>query len=227
MAIPLAAIALGSTVLNKLFSHRPEYQLPTSPHFFDKHFENLRALVQQQNSARFGSGVNDIRDSLYNMGLGGNVGALTDQATKLSIASNQAGTEADANLYSGEQAAKRAFESGPQYEAGVNRNRDLYQANVGARQNEMQLLSTLASVYGTSKAGKDSGVNASTFSPNNPILGGGAYTPPTTITSPGGFNPALDNSGNPLWGTGFGLEGPQNLNNGPDYKKILHTLFGL
>lgn len=211
MPIPLFAAAAGSFLLNKLFSKRPQYNLPPDMEFFGPGFENVRAAQEQQVNARYGSGVNDLREILANQGVLGNQGATTDAFTRQSIAKGQDISAVDAALANTEYGAQQNF-SLAKYGAGVDRNKINYMADLEARKNELSSIQALGSSLGTTLA--------------KPPVGTVPGDIPNTIPGVPGVTPgrgAYDPS-DPLYGTGLGLE--QDPYHQSKLHQILKTLFG-
>jgi|SRR6185312_2711935 len=201
MTLPLLPLLTGgSLILNKLFQHRPDYNLPPSPKFFDKDFQDVLSAYNQYNQTRYGKGAYDLREILSNQGLLGNQGAFTDALTKRSIAEGQDQAAGNLNLFQQEFNNKRNFQT-HEYNANLDRNKVLYEGDVGARQNELGLLSKLGAVGGYMLANRQPQAA--------PALGGAQGNQP--------YNP-----NDPLYGTGLGLE-DQHRSFG---RKLLSTLFG-
>lgn len=210
MPIPLAAVAAGSFLINKLFNKRPEYQLPPDLQFFGPGFENARAAAEQFTRAKYGGGVNDLRDILANQGLLGNQGALTDATTKMSIAQGQDIAGVNSALTGQEYGAQQDFNL-KKYGASIEKNKIGYDAATAARANELASVNAIGAALGQ-KAATPNSTGAVPVVPN-PTIGAPGITP-----GRGAYSPT-----DPMYGTGLGLEAAPHT----DYiHHVLKTLFG-
>lgn len=201
MAIPLMAIGAGISLINSLFNKRPSFDLPAAPDFFGKNYEQALTAMRQHENARYGAGVNDLRELLANQGILANQGALTDAFTRQSIASGQNIASGVNDITQQERGAQLGFE-GQRYGTEYDRNKTLYAGDMDARSRELDMLTKLGAAGGYLLANKGS--------QETPVAGTPGNQP---------YNP-----NDVLSGTGFGLEdenNPQNFG-----RKLLKTLFG-
>lgn len=146
MAIPLLpAVGLGYGVLRKLFNKRPEFQ---TPEFFGPDFNNQEAAIRQAHQAQYGGGLNDIREALANSGML-NPAALTDAGTKFEIAKSADVAGAESDAYAQELALKR--------NADLMKKQYEYGADVEARGQQLNLLTSGATALGSIYASKHAG----------------------------------------------------------------------
>lgn len=174
MPIPLLpAIAGGSFILKKLFGgKRPELK---TPEYFGPDYQNTLAALTQAREAQYGSGLNDIREALANAGTL-TPASLVDTTTRFGVAKGADIAGVQGELRMNELAGKR--------ESEIMKNKANYEADVNARNQQLDLVTQLGAAGGSLLAKGKAGGGGADINSNDEYINVGTELAPQYIRNP-------------------------------------------